>query len=282
MNIFIMWPITIIMSIIFEFKNEFKMFKDFADIGYKINTDKLTDLSMMSATSNALNASLTAMLIPFFNIGCTLARRKKYEENKELIFEQYLKLGIIEEMSEEEFEEYKKNPTGFNAILVPLKKQVYEESEKISFGTITIEEPNGEVSVVNIKLDLNKENKDNMIEILTVRGPIRNLSKEEQLKFVKNHLGETFKKGVSKYGSADAFVEELCKKSSVDVSEIDGLTVTTKKIEDKEDEKPLSRLERYKQLKKSIEENGFLYGEDMVLYKELQEEYESEQKLSLK
>lgn len=280
MNFFIMWPITIVISFIFEFKNEFKMFKDFADIGYKVNTDKLTDLSTMSATSNALNASLTAMLIPFFNIACTLARRKKYEENKELIFEQYLKLGIIEEMSDEEFEEYKKNPTGVNALMVPLKKQVYDESKNISFGTITIVEPNGEESVVNIKLDLNKEDKEDMIEIITSRGPISKFSKEEQKEFIREHLIESFKKGESKFGSREAFIKELCDKENVNVSDA---PVLQSKPDDKSMEvQPLSRLEQYKQLKKSIEENGFLYGEDMVIYHELKEEFESEQKLSLK
>lgn len=282
MGLFGIWTISFIMSIVFEFKNEFKMFKDFADIGYKINTDGLTDLSRISATSDAIGNSLLAMLIPFYNVACTLKRISQYEQNKELIFDQYVRLGIVEEMSTDEWEEYKKNPTGFNAILVPLKKQVYEENEKISFGTITIEDSNGEVSVINIKLDLNQEDPDKMIEIITMRGPIRDLSKEEQLKFIREHLGKAFEKGVSKFGSKEAFIEKLCKEDTVDVSDIDKLTVTSEKIEDEEEIKPLSRLERYKQLKQSILENGFLYGEDMVLYKELKEKYEDEQNLTLK
>ena len=266
------WSITVILTIVFEFKNEFKMFKEFADMGYKINTDKLTDLSKMSVTTNAINSSLIGMLIPFYNLASVMAKRKKYEENKELIFEQYMRLGILEEMTYDEWEEYKKNPTGVNAILVPLKKEVQKESEKISFGTITIKEPSGVDSVVNIKLDLNKENRDDMIEIITARGPISKLSKDEQIKFIREHLIETLKKGESKFGSKDAFIHELCKNQSVDVSDIENMD--SKKDEVLEEVRPLSRLERYKQLKQSIEENGFLYGEEMFEYKELKEEIE--------
>lgn len=266
------WSITVILTIVFEFKNEFKMFKEFADMGYKINTDKLTDLSKMSVTTNAINSSLIGMLIPFYNLASVMAKRKKYEENKELIFEQYMRLGILEEMTYDEWEEYKKNPTGVNAILVPLKKEVQKESEKISFGTITIKEPSGVDSVVNIKLDLNKENRDDMIEIITARGPISKLSKDEQIKFIREHLIGTIKKGESKFGSKDAFIHELCNNQSVDVSDIENMD--SKKDEVVEEVRPLSRLERYKQLKQSIEENGFLYGEEMFEYKELKEEIE--------
>ena len=183
-----------------------------------------------------------------------------------------MRLGILEEMTYDEWEEYKKNPTGVNAILVPLKKEVQKENEKISFGTITIKEPSGVDSVVNIKLDLNKENRDDMIEIITARGPISKLSKDEQIKFIREHLIETLKKGESKFGSKDAFIHELCNNQSVDVSDIEN--IDSKKDEVAEEVRPLSRLERYKQLKQSIEENGFLYGEEMFEYKELKEEIE--------
>lgn len=272
------WLTTIIMTIIFEFKNEFKMFKDFADMGYKINTDKLTDLSKIAG--DAINSSFIATLIPFYNITSVILKRKKYEDNKELIFDQYMRLGILEEMSSDEYEEYKKHPTGINAVLVPIKKEVQKENEKILFGTITIKEPSGLESVVNIKLDLNKENKDDMIEIITARGPISKLSKDEQVKFIREHLIESFRKGVSKFGNSDAFIHELCKNESVDVSDIEKIN------EDKtlDEVKPLSRLERYKQLKQSIEENGFLYGEEMFEYKELKEEFDEMEgpKLKLK
>lgn len=266
------WSITVILTIVFEFKNEFKMFKEFADMGYKINTDKLTDLSKMSVTTNSINSSLIGMLIPFYNLASVMVKRKKYEENKEFIFEQYMRLGILEEMTYDEWEEYKKNPTGVNAILVPLKKEVQKENEKISFGTITIKEPSGVDSVVNIKLDLNKENKDDMIEIITARGPISELSKDEQIKFIREHLIETIKKGESKFGSKDAFIHELCKNQSVDVSDIENMDSKNDEVD--EEVRPFSRLERYKHLKQSIEENGFLYGEEMFEYKELKEEIE--------
>lgn len=273
MSILGICTITVIISIIFEFKNEFKMFKDIADAGYKINIDRLDELQKQ-LSPNATNNLLMSLLIPFYNIASVMMRRNKYENNKQLIFDQYDKLGIIEEMTEEEQKEYMKNPTGWNALVIPLMAKERKENQDLSIGTITITEPNGEVSEVKVNFNFHDDNKK--IEILSAKGPISKLTYEEQLSFIGEHFLNAVKKGEEKYGSREAFLDAICKGNTANLNEALEAKLdepVQEEIKKTEEPKPLTRLERYKQLRDSITQNGFLYGEEMVEYKELKEEF---------
>ena len=171
-------------------------------------------------------------------------------------------------MTDDEKEEYKKNPTGLNAMVITLNNGRVVNCKIVNepIATIKEQEANGELSIVKIKFNFN--NKDKLYEIISTSGPISRLSIEEQNEFVEKHLSSAFKK----YDS-DA------KKDTIN-------STSEEKVEDKkiseESVKPLSRLERYKQLRDEITTNGWLYGEDMWEYRELKEEFENSQEMTLK
>lgn len=275
MSFFGIWSMTFIVSVVCEFKNELKIFKDFADIGYKINIDRLDELSkMISSYSN--NSSLINYLIPFYNIFYVLKKVKLYEENKQHIFEQYMTLGLIDEMSDIEKEEYQKKPTAFNAILVPIKCQANNDAKRYINGSITIESKDSEVSVVNIKIDLEARTLEDMIKIVSSKGPISNLPIKQQYEMIYDNFSLVANEGKAKFGDIDSFVEEIMNTQNITLESNDS------EVKESDDLKPLSRLERYKQLRQSIIENGFLYGEEMFEYQELKEEFGNDEALTLK
>ena len=267
MSYIVMWLTTVLASYVFDFKIAFKMFKEIADVGYKINADKFRDFAN-SIPTNSSDISKVIRFIPFVNLLYTLHGINSYENNKQLIFQQFLSLDILEEMTDDEKEEYKKNPTGLNAMVITLNNGRVVNGKIVNepIATIKEQEANGEFSIVKIKF--NSNNKDKFYEIISTSGPISRLSIEEQNEFVEKHLSSAFKK----YDS-DA------KKDTIN-------STSEEKVEDKkiseESVKPLSRLERYKQLRDEITTNGWLYGEDMWEYRELKEEFENSQEMTLK
>ena len=262
MNIIGIWLATTIISIIYEFKNEFKMFKDFADIGYKLNINKMKNIQadLPIQTNNHIYLS---MIVPFYNLYTVLKRIKTYEDNKQLIYETYNKLDVIEEMTDEEKQKYAENPTAWNAILLTaqsqeekqqteLKKEKQENNNE-QIVKIIVTEEDGQTNTV--KLKLNKDPNDDTVKVLEIDGPIRNLPKEEITKFILNHMDQI-----------------MTNKNISIIKTNEYIQITLNKT------KPKTKLERYKELKNSLIQNGFLYGEEMVEYKDLQEEL----KLTLK
>lgn len=262
MNIIGTWFFTVCLSFYFEVKSAFKMFKDFADAGYKFNSDKLSELS--NAVGPMQARTIFSLFVPFYNMLSTVVRFQKYEQFKEVIFEQYITLGILEEMSDEEKAEYNKKSTGFNASVIAAKGNVKNVND---YMTLTIKENDNDISIVKFNINEKADNLYDKLDIIEISGPISNLTKNEQLDIIVDCLRKMVL-------SEDNIISE---------NENTNKNETESNVEDKQAEevKPLSRLERYKQLRDSITENGYLYGEEMVEYKELQEEFGNQLTLSI-
>lgn len=123
MKIVVLWISTVAASFCIELTNELRMFKDVADAGYKINIDRLSDLSK-KLNPDASKITLLSMLIPIFNIIHVFERITKYNNIRPMLLDQLSIIDALEEMSEIEKQEYLKKPTGLNAILVPFKLEV--------------------------------------------------------------------------------------------------------------------------------------------------------------
>lgn len=123
MKIVVLWISTVAASFCIELTNELRMFKDVADAGYKINIDRLSDLSK-KLNPDASKITLLSMLIPIFNIIQVFERITKYNNIRPMLLDQLSIIDALEEMSEIEKQEYQKRPTGLNAILVPFKLEV--------------------------------------------------------------------------------------------------------------------------------------------------------------
>ncbi len=261
MSIFGIWGITIITSLICEISNELKIFKEIADLGYKFNLNKTKSIQNNIAPNS--NNSLLRMYIPFYNLYAVLKGKIMYEQNKEMIFEQYEKLGIIEEMTEEEKEEYSKNPTGWNAMIIAshntetrfTEKQTIPETQPATIfpeeGTQTVKmiinELDGQTNIITTIMSISPE--DNTMKIIGLSGPIKELSKDEITNYILEHMDLIMEgKNISLRKTND-FVE-----------------VTYTKI------KPKTKLERYIELRDSLKEQGYLIGEEMFEYQDLKKE----------
>ena len=184
MKIVVLWISTVAASFCIELTNELRMFKDVADAGYKINIDRLSDLSK-KLNPDASKITLLSMLIPIFNIIQVFERITKYNNIRPMLFDQLSIIDALEEMSEIEKQEYQKRPTGLNAILVPFKL----EARIAKSDSVKIENDNK-------KSEIFYEIGDSLddITILKVAGDASRLTEDEQKKkvieVIKSSLSE--------------------------------------------------------------------------------------------
>ena len=260
MSFFSIWGITIITSTICELVNEIKIFKDFADQGYKFNMDKMKTIQtniVPNTTSSALD-----MYIPFYNLYTVLKRKAMYEQNKDTIFTQYEKLGILEEMTEEEKKVYASKPTGWNAIVIAAhdsqsQQQVIRKTETKETINIheegnqtvkmIINETDGKTNTITVIMSTSPD--DNTMKIIGLSGPIKDLSKDELTEYIITHMDLIMQGKNISIRKTEEFTE-----------------VTLTKI------KPKTKLERYIELRDSLKEQGYLIGEEMFEYQDLKEE----------
>ena len=182
MKIVVLWISTVAASFCIELTNELRMFKDVADAGYKINIDRLSDLSK-KLNPDASKITLLSMLIPIFNIIQVFERITKYNNTRPMLLDQLSIIDALEEMSKIEKQEYLKKPTGLNAILVPFKL----EARIAKADSVKIENDN-EKSEIFYEIGDSLDD----ITILKVAGDASRLTEAEQKKkvieVIKNSL----------------------------------------------------------------------------------------------
>ena len=199
---------TTVASFTASLKNELRIFKDMADLGYKIDLKRMSD-AIESVDPNLAKNSRLQFLIPVYNLAMAYKQITLYNENRDMIYDQLRVMDVLIEMTDEEKEEYKKKPTGFNAMILDLKMQIKEA--KTIHMTVEIED-----SKVVFKVNKNYD-----IEIISVEGKAKNLTNEEQKEIVRKKLGELKKSVDEKYKSLDDFKEELLKNEVIDLTKKD-------------------------------------------------------------
>jgi uncharacterized protein YbcV (DUF1398 family) len=167
MELLIIWILTIIASVVMELSSELRIFKDVADNGYKIDVKKISELASQ-INPNASKVTLMSLLIPVVNIMGVFQRTMIYNNVRHMILDQLSVLDSLIPMTKEEEEEYKKNPSAFNAIYINARKQTQSSSESISYTE------NNEKNTIWFR----REN-DKFI-VIKAEGPISKLSIIEQ------------------------------------------------------------------------------------------------------
>ena len=198
-NFLILWIRTSIASFCMEITNELRMFKDVADAGYKIDIKRLSEIGKQ-LNPNSLNITLLSMLIPFFNIMQVFQRTIQYNNVRPMVLNHLSIIDSLEEMTEIEKREYLKNPTGLNAVLIPLKIEI----KLLQASSIQINDGN-EHSEIFYETDKSLDN----ITILKVTGAASKLTVEEQKKKVIDTWKIVIQGGIEKYGDKENFAKEL-------------------------------------------------------------------------
>lgn len=193
MKIVVLWISTVAASFCIELTNELRMFKDVADAGYKINIDRLSDLSK-KLNPDASKITLLSMLIPIFNIIQVFERITKYNNIRPMLLDQLSIIDALEKMSEIEKQEYQKRPTGLNAILVPFKL----EARIAKSDSVKIENDN-EKSEIFYEIGDSLDD----ITILKVAGDASRLTEDEQKKKVIEAIKSSLSEEMEEYDDVE-------------------------------------------------------------------------------
>lgn len=213
MEFLVLWLGTTAASFAMELANEFKIFKDAADAGYKIDIKRLSEFQKQ-LSPDATKITFLSMLIPLYNVMSVFQRVIQYENARPMILDQLSVTGVLEEMSDYEKKEYSKRPTGLNALIVPLKAE-----SKLSKATkVTINGVFGE-SVVYCEID--KTSHD--INILSVSGPVSRLTVEEQKEKVIETMIKILRPEVGELNNKEISSENIKESEKLDLS--DGIEI---------------------------------------------------------
>ena len=231
MKIVVLWISTVAASFCIELTNELRMFKDVADAGYKINIDRLSDLSK-KLNPDASKITLLSMLIPIFNIIQVFERITKYNNIRPMLLDQLSIIDALEEMSEIEKQEYLKKPTGLNAILVPFKLEV----RIAKADSVKIENDN-EKSEIFYEIGDSLDD----ITILKVAGDAYRLTEAEQKKKVIEAIKSSLLAETEEYDDVENATNTIKDNDYLELKDIDN------KEEQKVTPKQESSLSRQKQ-----------------------------------
>lgn len=231
MKIVVLWISTVAASFCIELTNELRMFKDVADAGYKINIDRLSDLSK-KLNPDASKITLLSMLIPIFNIIQVFERITKYNNTRPMLLDQLSIIDALEEMSEIEKQEYQKRPTGLNAILVPFKLEV----RIAKADSVKIENDN-EKSEIFYEIGDSLDD----ITILKVAGDAYRLTEAEQKKKVIEAIKSSLSEETEEYDDVENATNTIKDNDDLELKNTDN------KEEQKVTPKQESSLSRQKQ-----------------------------------
>lgn len=231
MKIVVLWISTVAASFCIELTNELRMFKDVADAGYKINIDRLSDLSK-KLNPDASKITLLSMLIPIFNIIQVFERITKYNNIRPMLLDQLSIIDALEEMSEIEKQEYQKRPTGLNAILVPFKL----EARIAKSDSVKIENDN-EKSEIFYEIGDSLDD----ITILKVAGDASRLTEDEQKKKVIEVIKNSLLAETEEYDDVENATNTIKDNDDLELNDTDN------KEEQKVTPKQESSLSRQKQ-----------------------------------
>lgn len=209
MEFLVLWLGTSVASFGMEIANELRMFKDVADVGYKVDVKGLSKLGKQ-LDPNASKVTLISMLIPIFNVIRVFQRTIQYNNIRPMILEQLSVIDTLEEMSEIEKTEYLKNPTRLNAVIVPLKSQI-----RLSKATCIKINDGNKHSEIYYEIG---ESLDD-ITILKVSGSASRLTVEEQKEMVVEAWKTIVQAGMKKYGDEKTFIDTLKRNRNIDFSD---------------------------------------------------------------
>lgn len=240
-----LWGGTIVTSFGMNTSLTLKIFKDIADSGYKIDKERLFDVTKQLRESGQIQR--LSMLVPGYNLAKAFQAAIEYKNAGPLVIDQFHVLGVLEEMTDKEKEMYQKKPTGLNALAVPFKTEIQEKLKEDVLCSVEINSGNEEGKIY---YNYNEETQE--ITVIKGTGTFKNSSQEE----LEAKLMETIQEVIAK-----AFLEKL--KEEENIAKQIAEEVREKKLAEEvskiiseeifaEDEKPKSKVEDSKEDRKKV------------------------------
>ena len=215
LDIILAYAASIGVSYVIETARELDMTKLFADHGYKLNNERIKELSKYQE-NNGMLPMKKALLIPLFgNVIYAVYTSLKYTVTKPYIIDAYNTMGALDKFSKVEEEEYAKKKNTVNAFLTPIKAQIrLNSATKMVFK----DDNRGESELLY-------EIKDGNINILQTTGPMAYDSEEEQKARIRNayqQLGEE----IDKYGGIEGYSKQILQEAKQNQSEQKSIETT--------------------------------------------------------
>ena len=135
--------ISIPISYVLEIKNACRIVKDVANMGYKINMEKMKEMPNDKEQVKKLFGKI--LLIPFFNLLVVYKHIEEYNNQFNLILNQHDAFGVLEKMNSFEKEYYEKNPTTLTAMNISVGLSKFFAFKGYTTGAITDKETNSEI-----------------------------------------------------------------------------------------------------------------------------------------
>ena len=173
LQIFIIYILTILISLGFQVSMALDTIKYIADNNYKINIHNLKKIDLDK--NSALRVKATILLPLFLNIITQFKYLNDYINNKYLLLDELRVFDALEKMTIEEIKDYENNPTLLNALTITMNQNTNE------IATIRYE---GKLNTV--VYNINKETKE--LEIKKIIGNLKNKDNDEQRKILKEYL----------------------------------------------------------------------------------------------
>lgn len=254
MYILITWGLTIILSYGMNLCNGLRLFKDCANLGYKIDINKLNNLLKENNSIVSKNNNFT-LFIPIYNMISELLNASYYSNNSEEEINVLKRNRVLVLMTRDEIEKYRKSPSSINAWSISTKSN-NSSNEEIK---LIVHHKDKEDSIVYYTID-----NDMNYRILKTSGPISNLSNEKKLEIVSCSFdamamkcGSWTKMIKEMQGSEDVYTIELTEEdidkvdlhAGIDsfVNEIEDMIMKDTRVSLDEKEKFLKELNDYKE-----------------------------------
>ena len=179
MNYLYAYLITVLFSFGASTINELRMYKNFANNRYKLDSETINKSKFRKENKIPINMSLL-ILIPIINVLNTIKNVFYYEINQERIYNDLKKIFVTEKMTDEESKIYEEFPLGLTSRLLNVR-----ENNRLSDCT-------------KIKLDDNSKiyyrlDDEGQFEIEKVTGQLSNKSISEQIEALRKYREELLK-----------------------------------------------------------------------------------------
>lgn len=171
LDLIIIYILSLITSLGMNIALYFKMSKDIADQGYKIDIEKTSEFLKQFKELQQQNKII--LFLPIVNIFAQYMALLKYVQNRYMVVDEFRVIGCLQQFTKEEEEAYNKKPTGLTAVALSIKPLLNNRlnNQVIKFNYT---DPEGNKSTFLYKIE------DNKVVIAKVEGYLENLSPEEQ------------------------------------------------------------------------------------------------------
>lgn len=164
------WLGSIAASYYIEYSSIFSVLKNVGDKGYKFIMENLKEKNEKLKKIGNVQTEKFIFFIPILNVEKAIQNAFLYQKEKDTIVEALRSLNLLEEMTDKEKEEYKKNPTLFNLLKIQANFEIkLSEAKQIILkdGEILYEIEDGEIIILKINADMSeKEAKEKVKEVL--------------------------------------------------------------------------------------------------------------------